>query len=61
MSVSLIQAEDWERLVRGNEDRMYRAALAILGDPGEAEDAVQDAFLKYLEKRPAPGTRPTGC
>ena len=53
MSVSLIQAEDWERLVRGNEDRMYRAALAILGDPGEAEDAVQDAFLKYLEKRPA--------
>ena len=36
-----------------NEDRLYRAALAILRDPGEAEDAVQDAFLKLLERRPA--------
>ena len=30
-----------------------RAALAILGDPQEAEDAVQDAFVRYLEKAPA--------
>lgn len=27
--------------------------MAILGDPQEAEDAVQDAFVKYLEKAPA--------
>ena len=44
---------DWETLVTENENRLYRAALAILGDPQEAEDAVQDAFLAYLEKAPA--------
>ena len=30
---------DWEMLVTHNETRLYRAALAILGDPHEAEDA----------------------
>jgi len=44
---------DWGSLVNDNENRLYRAALAILGDPHEAEDAVQDAFVKYLEKAPA--------
>ena len=44
---------DWEELVTHNETRLYRAALAILGDPHEAEDAVQDAFVRYLEKAPA--------
>ena len=43
---------DWEQLVNENENRLYRAALAILGDPGEAEDAVQETFLKFLEKQP---------
>ncbi len=44
---------DWEELVTHNETRLYRAALAILGHPQEAEDAVQDAFVRYLEKAPA--------
>ncbi len=44
---------DWEMLVTHNKTRLYRAALAILGDPHEAEDAVQDAFVRYLEKAPA--------
>ena len=44
---------DWETLVTQQENRLYRAALAILGDPHEAEDAVQDAFLRYLERAPA--------
>ena len=44
---------DWEALVQENEIRLYRAALAILGSPQDAEDAVQDAFVKYLEKAPA--------
>ena len=44
---------DWTQLVTENENRLYRAALAILGDRQEAEDAVQDAFVKFLEKAPA--------
>lgn len=43
---------DWEALVTENENRLYRAALAMLGSPAEAEDAVQDTFLRYLEKAP---------
>ena len=50
---------DWETLVAQNENRLYRTALTILGDPQEAEDAVQDAFVRFLEHRPenleAPG------
>lgn len=43
---------DWENLVTQNENRLYRAALAILENPQEAEDAVQDAFLRFLERAP---------
>lgn len=46
-------AEDLEGLVLAHETTLYRAALALLGDVHEAEDAVQDTFLKYIEKRPA--------
>ncbi len=49
---------DWEALVAEQEHRLYRAALAILGDPQEAEDAVQDTFLKFLEKAPEKLERP---
>ena len=41
-----------EHLVRTHEHTLYRAAAAILGDIHEAEDAVQDAFLAWLEKTP---------
>ena len=41
-----------EELAIKYEHTLFRAALAILGDPHEAEDAVQDTFLRYLEKRP---------
>ncbi len=41
-----------EELVNKYENTLYRTALAILGDCGQAEDAVQDTFLRYLEKRP---------
>lgn len=43
---------DWEALVTQNENRLYRTALTMLGDPQEAEDAVQDAFVRFLERRP---------
>ena len=41
-----------EALIDRYENTLLRTALAILGDPFEAEDAVQDTFLRYLEKRP---------
>ncbi len=41
-----------ELLVCTYENTLYRTALAILCDCHEAEDAVQDVFLKYLEKAP---------
>ena len=41
-----------EETVRKYENTLYRSALAILGDAHEAQDAVQDAFVKYLEKTP---------
>lgn len=41
-----------EALIDQYANTLLRAAAAILGDPCEAEDAVQDAFLRYLEKRP---------
>ena len=41
-----------EELIDKHENTLFRAALAILGDVQEAEDAVQDTFLRYLEKRP---------
>lgn len=41
-----------EALIQIHQNTLYRAALAILGDAHEAEDAVQDAFLRCLEKEP---------
>ena len=41
-----------ETLIKTHQNTLYRAALAILGDAQEAEDAVQDAFLRCLEKDP---------
>ncbi len=51
---------DWESMVKQNADGLYRAALAILGHRQEAEDAVQDAFVKYLEKAPRDLENPGG-
>ena len=47
------RTERWDALVQEQENRLYRAALAILGSRQEAEDAVQDTFLTFWEKAPA--------
>jgi RNA polymerase sigma-70 factor, ECF subfamily len=38
-------------LVRDYSDLLYRVALSILHNPAEAEDVVQDAFVRVLERR----------
>lgn len=45
-------ADDLEKLIQQNGDTLLRTASAILGDAQEAEDVVQDTFIKYLEKQP---------
>ena len=36
----------FEALVRAHQDRCYSIALRVLGDPGDAEEAAQDAFVR---------------
>lgn len=45
-----MEAGRLEELVLRYENTLYRTALAILADAQEAEDAVQDTFLKLMEK-----------
>jgi len=47
----------YERLVRAHEALAFRAAYVITGDPSEAEEAAQDAFVKAYRsmKRFRPG------
>ena len=41
--------EDFDRLYRTAYPRVYRTLTAILGDPAEAEDCAQDAFVKAFQ------------
>ena len=36
----------FETLVRDHQDRLYSIALRLLGDPRDAEEAAQDAFVR---------------
>ena len=47
------QTADWlEEAVYQHENRLFRAAVAIVGNKTEAEDIVQSAFVKLWEKQP---------
>ena len=41
-----------EETVKRNLDGLFRVAAAIMGSKAEAEDIVQDAFLKLIDKQP---------
>ena len=43
---------DAERLVRTYGDLLYRVCLIQLKNPADAEDAVQDTFVRLLQKAP---------
>ena len=44
--------EGFEALVAKHENRLYRTALAVLGHVSDAEDVVQEVFLRVYEKAP---------
>lgn len=47
------RTKDWmEEFVLKYENRLYRTAVAIMANKADAEDIVQDVFLKAMEKRP---------
>ncbi|HEU4506620.1 MAG TPA: peroxidase-related enzyme [Pyrinomonadaceae bacterium] len=46
------ETDAFEELVRKHGRRLYRSLLGILGSAEEAEDALQDAFLKAFQHLP---------
>lgn len=52
MELTQQEADRLELLLLTHGNTLYRMAAAILGDVYEAQDAVQDAFLAWMEKRP---------
>ncbi len=50
MNTESIRPDDsFEALVKKYENQIYRAAVAILGNTAEAQDIVQDVFIKRYE------------
>lgn len=45
-------AEDFERIVREYQDRIFRLACAMLGDRAAAEEAAQDALFRIWKGLP---------
>lgn len=43
---------DAERVVEQYGDMLFQICLVMLRNPGDAEDAVQDTLLRYLQKAP---------
>ena len=47
--------KDLEKLMQMYGNKLFRLCLVTLGNASDAEDAVQETFIKYLQK--APGFR----
>jgi len=44
---------DWvEEVARRQEDKLFRTALVIMKNKADAEDILQDVFIKLVEKSP---------
>ena len=46
-------ADGIENIVRTYGNTLYRLCFVMLGNESDAEDAVQDSFIKYLQKAPS--------
>lgn len=44
-------AKALEAVMREHNQRLYRLALGLVGDAGDAEDVLQDAYVRAFEKR----------
>jgi len=47
----LAHATWMEAIIKKHENKLYRTALAIIGCKADAEDIVQDVFIKLFEKQ----------
>ncbi len=47
------RADDAETVVRLYGDALFRLCLVMLGSEADAEDAVQETVMKYLQKAPS--------
>ena len=53
MTYKSCRPEDFEAFITRHENRLYRTALAVMGNVSDAEDMVQEAFLRAYQKAPA--------
>ena len=52
MAYKSCRPEDFEAFVDRHENRIYRTALSVMGNVPDAEDAVQEVFLRAYERAP---------
>lgn len=53
MNQSVRSPAEVDAMVRAYGDMLFRICLAILKNPSDAEDAVQDTAIKYMQKSPS--------
>lgn len=56
-STSARPADELERVMQTYGNMLFRIALITLGNASDAEDAVQDTLIKYMQKAPKFGER----
>lgn len=52
MAYRSCRPEDFDAFVARNENRLFRAALSMTGNASDAEDILQEVFLRAYEKAP---------
>jgi RNA polymerase sigma-70 factor (ECF subfamily) len=51
--ITFVEVNPIEDVIMRNQDRLFRLSLAIMCNKEDAEDIVQDVFVKLIEKAPA--------